>query len=98
MILVDVHPAEVTLPDGTCHERVRVVLTDRRLRVWAESSRQPTVVLDTAHDGVQLESRYPLIGRAMTWPTSAGDVVVTRMRGCGCRSALKAVQPPTDDV
>lgn len=97
MILVDVVPAEVQLPDGTSHQRVRVTLTHRRLRVWREVGRQPDLILDTAHEGVQIEARHPLIGKAMTWPTAAGDVVVTRMRGCACGSSLKAVQPPKDD-
>lgn len=97
MILADVHPAQVQLPDGTRHERVRVSLTHLRLRVWREVGRTPELLLDAAHDGVRLETRHPLIGRAMTWPTAAGDVVVTRMRGCGCGSTLKALQPPRDD-
>lgn len=97
MILVDVHPAEVTLPDGTRHQRVRVVLTHRRLRVWSEVGRQPELVIDAPHDGVELTSRHPVPGQPMTWPTGAGDMVVTRMRGCGCGSSLKAVQPPKDD-
>lgn len=98
MILVDMHPASVQLPDGSSHQHVRVTLTHQRLRVWREVGRRPELVLDTAHDGVTLETRYPLIGRAMTWPTAAGDVVVTRMGGCGCGSSLKAVQPPRDDT
>lgn len=97
MILVDVHPAEVQLPDGTTHQRCRVVLSHRRLRVWREVGRQPELLLDTAHTGIMLETRYPLHGRPLTWSTSAGDVVVTRTRGCGCGSSLKAVQPPRDD-
>lgn len=97
MIVVDMVPAEVQLPDGSRHEKVRVSLTHRRVRVWREVGRQPELILDAAHDGVTLETRYPTIGTAMTWPTAAGDVVVTRMRGCACGSSLKAIQPPRDD-
>lgn len=97
MILVDLVQAEVQLPDGTTHTRVRVALTHRRLRVWREVGRRPELILDTAHDGVRLDVRHPIPGKAMTWPTAAGDVVVTRMRGCACGSSLKAVQPPRDD-
>lgn len=96
MILMDVHPADVQLPDGSRHEQVRVALTHRRVRVWSEVGREPVELLDTAHDGIALETRHPLIGRRMIWSTAAGEVTVTRMKGCGCRSVLKALRPPTD--
>jgi hypothetical protein len=97
VILVNVHPAEVQLPDGTELQRARVVLTHRRVRVWREVGRQPELVLDVTHPGVVLQERYPIVGKAMTWPTGDGDLVVTRMRGCGCGSSLKGLQAPTDD-
>jgi hypothetical protein len=97
VILVDVHPAELQMPDGTRHERVRAVLTHQRIRVWTEVGRTPQLLVDEAHDGVQLEARHPLIGRPIEIPTSAGVLSVTRMRGCGCGSSLKALRPPRDD-
>lgn len=93
MILIDMHPAELLLPDGTRHELVRVVLTDKRIRVWAEVGRQPQLLVDEAHDGVRLESQYPVVGQ----PIQVGGLAVTRMRGCGCGSSLKGLRPPTDE-
>jgi hypothetical protein len=97
MLLVDVHPAEVTLPDGSRHELVRVALTNRRLRVWSEVGREHELVFDAAHQGIALDTLHPLVGRRMLWATDAGEVAVTRMRGCGCGSSLRALRPPTDN-
>lgn len=97
MILVDTHPATVHLPSGEVHDLARAVLTHRRLRVWVARGREQVLVLDEAHDGVTLETRYPLVGRPIEMPTAAGLVTVTRMRGCGCGSPLKSLRPPVDD-
>jgi hypothetical protein len=97
MLLVDVHPAEVTLPDGSRHDLVRVALTNRRLRIWAEVARTPELLFEAAHQGIALDTLHPLVGRSMTWATDAGEVVVTRMRGCGCGSSLRALRPPSDN-
>jgi hypothetical protein len=72
VLLVDVHPAEVTLPDGSRHDLVRVALTNRRLRIWSEVGRAPEMLFEAAHQGIALDTLHPLVGRSMTWATDAG--------------------------
>lgn len=96
MILLDVHPATVQLPDGQTIDRARAVLTTSTVRVWEAVGRDAVLVLDVAQVNARIDARHPAPGVPVLIPTAAGEVTVTRLRGCGCGSPLKALRPSAD--
>lgn len=91
VVVRDVHPATVTLPDGTTLTKAKVYLTQQRLYVWTEPGRVPTLthVAAFTRDGLVLPKPGASKGKAWTVPTAAGPVTVQPTGGCGCGSALK---------
>jgi hypothetical protein len=94
----DVHPAEVSLPDGQIITGVRVFVTSHRLVAFKVSeSREIVKVLD-------LELEQPCTVPADRGTLGAGRLEVrladghtawvNRGQGCGCGSPLKALGPP----
>lgn len=91
----DVHPAEVSLPDGKVLTGVRVFATSHRLLAYQADDREIRCVLDVAleQSGSVEPSGNSLIG-ALEIRTADGTVWVNRGQGCGCGSPLKNLAAP----
>ena len=91
----DVHPAEVSCPDGRVVTG-RVFVTDDRLIVWAEPERHRAVrVLDVELTDPQLvPACNGTLQGSLECATGEGTYWVNKARGCGCgQLALKALTP-----
>jgi len=92
VVVRDVYPAEVTLPDGTLLRGALVKVTREGVYVWtgervlsyAEARSEPGEVLTPDY----LTRREPLVTA-----TADGPVVVWKGAGCGCGSTLKSYRP-----
>jgi hypothetical protein len=88
----DSFPADVTLPDGSKHQGVRVILTDAgMLIVYGQMGDTVTQVFAAAvHGAPVLKSPYaPRYDSESSIPTDQGIVTALRGAGCGCGSVLK---------
>ena len=92
----DVHPAEVSTPDGGVL-RGRAFATTHRLIVWTEPERgrvEQALNVQLLHEGFVPRNRGSLQG-ALECPTTEGTFWVNRGRGCGCgQTALRSLAPP----
>jgi hypothetical protein len=95
-LLRDLHPAELTMPDGQHHTGVRVFITTRRLIAYQMTGTGMTRIADLELADNQVSySRHQLkAGENLVVAISDGDVFVNRGRGCGCGSPLKALGRP----
>jgi hypothetical protein len=92
----DVHPAEVSTPDGSVFKRCRAFVTSERLIVWQEADRKVKVALDVAltEPSAVPPNRGSLFG-SLECETEHGTYWVNAGRGCGCgQMVLKALGPP----
>jgi hypothetical protein len=94
----DVHPAEVSMPDGQVLTGVRVFVTSERLIVFsADAQRQIRQVLNTplAQPCSVPASRNTLGAGALEARLADGGTAwINRGQGCGCSSPLKTLGPP----
>ena len=96
VLLRDVHPAELLLPDGQLLRNVRVFVTTARVTAWsvtpAGSLRQ---VADIDLTDTIIPSRNTLgISEQIEIATVEGKAFLNRAQGCGCGSPLKALPAP----
>lgn len=93
----DVHPAEVSLPDGRVLTGLRVFVTNRRLFAYhATPDRriERALLLDLAQPCSVPASRNTLQGALEVRLADGTTAWVNRGRGCGCSSPLKALASP----
>lgn len=95
IVVRDTHPATVTLPDGTERRKARAVLTQERLYVYVEESRQPALAWSAPfqRDGLVLPPAGASQGKAWRVPTDDGTVIVQPSGGCGCGSVMRLWSP-----
>jgi hypothetical protein len=91
-VLLDLCPADVTLPGGYVHRKVRVVLTEGRMLVIGPAE-APIVIADepTITRPMLAPSGHRSMEDATRVPIDSGHAVVTRYNGCNCNlGALRA--------
>lgn len=87
-VIFDVFPAQVRTPDLVL-TKVRVAHTaEGRLMVWRETNRQVDQALDV--EVYSYEGRLAARAGKVEMLTEVGQVVVTRVSGCGCGSVLRS--------
>lgn len=97
VLVRDIHPAEVLLPDQTLLRDVRVFITSTRLvayRAAGDGSIERVALLELAQPCSVPASRATLQGSLEARLADGQTVWVNRGRGCGCRSPLKALAAP----
>jgi len=93
----DVHPAEVSLPDGRVLTGVRAFITTSRMLVYratADRRIERALELELADPCSVPASRNSLRGALEVRLADGGTAWVNRGRGCGCHSPLKALAAP----
>jgi len=100
----DVHPAEVSLPDGSIVTGARVFVTSHRLLAWKVTQERRGTELGKIEQVVNLRIEDPfsvvasrntlLSTQTIEVETTEGTAYVNRGRGCGCHSPLKALAAP----
>lgn len=93
----DVHPAEVSLPDGRVLTGVRTFITTQRLLVYqatADRQIERAEDLDLAQPCSVPANRGSLQGALEVRLADGSTAWVNRGRGCGCGSPLKALGAP----
>lgn len=98
LLVRDIHPAELALPDGTVVRDVRVFVTTRRLlafRASAHGQIERCLSVDVQVPGTVPANRGTLGQAALECRLADGDTVwINRGHGCGCGSPLKALASP----
>lgn len=92
--LRDIHPAIVSLPDGTRLQRTRIRIYPDRLDVWEAVGRTPTLTHTLTVTALDLiDPAHPNAGAVHTITTSEGTATVSRQLGsCGCHSPLASMR------
>lgn len=93
----DVHPAEISLPDGTVLTDVRVFVTDQRMvayRATADREIVQALAVDLQQPCSVPASRSTLQGRLEVRLADGETAWVNPGQGCGCHSPLKALSTP----
>ena len=94
----DVHPAEVSMPDGTVHMGVRVFVTNRRLIAYrATPDRQIELVLNEyLQEPCTVPASRNTLGQGALEARllDGGTAWINRGQGCGCGSPLLALGSP----
>ena len=99
VLLRDVHPAQVVMPDGSIVRGARVFVTSRRALIYGVdlATREVLVVGDLAitEPGIIPPGKGTLgPSESLELRTPVGTAWLTRDRGCGCGSPLKALSAP----
>lgn len=98
VLLRDVHPAEVVLPDGSILKGARAFVTTRRVLIFTVNSEREIELaadLDVTEPDIVPPSRATLgPSETIEVRTPAGTAWVNKGHGCGCGSPLKAMDPP----
>jgi hypothetical protein len=90
----DHFPVEVYAPHLVDAPRAgRVFITNQRIQLWIDSAGVPKLAMDERVLEEVERDRGSLFGQIKV-ETVGGPVYVTKGRGCGCHSPLKALSPP----
>jgi hypothetical protein len=73
----------------------RVFVTSERIQVWSEVDRQPVLLTEAKITEPVERDRGTLQGQIKV-ETELGPIFVTKGRGCGCGSSLRALSRPCD--
>jgi len=95
VVVRNVFPAEVVLPDGSLKTQALVKVTRERVYVWHG---ERDLIVDEAHgldaDGLaELPPSYAMRANALRIPLDGGTLTVNKGKGCGCSSPLKSFRP-----
>jgi hypothetical protein len=94
-LLRDVHPAEVYATGFTAPIEARVFVTTERVQIWVEHGREMAFT-EYRLTGEPPEPRRDTLAGQLHLDTSGGTLHISRGRGCGCHSSLKALAPPVN--
>jgi hypothetical protein len=90
----DAFPVEVLdSRDGTFATGCRAFVTTERILVWREVGGRPDVLLNEPVTE-QVERNRGSLGSHLSVEVEGGTIHLSRGRGCGCHSVLRALPPP----
>ena len=92
----DVHPAEISLPDGRVLKDVRVFITSHRMTAYhtADGRIERALEVELERPCTVPANRGTLQGSLEVRLADGSTAWVNRGRGCGCHSPLKALGAP----
>ena len=91
----DIHPAEITLPDGRLFRECRVFITTTRLIAYQSNNGLERILdLPLKTPGSVPMARHTLARENVPVELPDGMAYVNRSRGCNCGSSLAALGRP----